>query len=67
MGRLAEFVAPMYTSATRRSFQVNRNWKMTSAAMAGTLIGSASLKNAVACPAPSMAADSNTSRGNPPM
>ena len=37
------------------------------AAMAGTLIGSARRKKAVAGPAPSIAADSKTSRGSPPM
>ena len=46
---------------------MNRNWKMASAAIAGTVIGSASRKNAVTGLAPSIAADSNTSRGSSPM
>ena len=41
--------------------------RSTSEAIAGTLIGRASRKNAVAGLAPSIAADSKTSRGRPPM
>src|SRR4051812_37795272 len=67
IGRFSGRVEPRYTNATSRSFQTNRNWKIASAAMAGTLIGSASRKNAVTELAPSMYADSKTSLGSPPM
>ena len=40
---------------------------MASDAIAGTVIGRASRKNAVTGLAPSIAADSNTSRGSSPM
>jgi hypothetical protein len=61
---LSGFDAPRNTKATSRSFQVNRNWKIARAAMAGIVMGTASRKNLVAEPAPSMSADSNTSRGS---
>src|SRR5439155_476476 len=50
--------------ATRRSFQIHRNWKMISDARAGTESGSTILKKTVRVPAPSISADSNRSAGS---
>ena len=49
---------PMKTSATSRSFQTHRNWKMANAASAGIDIGSTSLKKVWKWLAPSILADS---------
>ncbi len=54
-------------SATRKSFQVHRNWKIAKAASAGTDSGMMSRQNVWKCPAPSTFADSMTSLGSDPM
>jgi hypothetical protein len=57
----------MKTSATRKSFQVQRNWKMANAASAGTDSGMISRQKVEKWLAPSTFADSITSRGSDPM
>ncbi len=52
-------------SATSRSFQVHRNWKMASEAIAGRLSGSTRRKKMPISEAPSMRAASSSSAGNP--
>ena len=54
----------MKTSATSRSFQVQRNWKIANAAIAGIDIGTTSRQNVVKWLAPSTFADSITSFGS---
>ena len=53
----------MKTSATSRSFQTQRNWKIANDASAGTDIGRISLKNVWKWLAPSILADSITVLG----
>ena len=55
---------PRNTSATSRSFQTHRNWKIANAPSAGTDSGSTIRMNVWKCDAPSIAADSNRSRGS---
>ena len=57
-------LGPRNTSATSRSFQTHRNWKIANAPSAGTDNGRTMRMNAWKCDAPSMAADSNRSRGS---
>ena len=52
------------SSATSRSFQTQRNWKIANAAIAGTDIGTISRQNVVKWLAPSTFADSITSYGS---
>ena len=54
-------------SATRKSFQVQRNWKIAKAASAGTDSGMMSRQKVVKWLAPSTRADSMISRGRAPM
>ena len=57
-------LTPRKTSAMSRSFQTHRNWKIAKAPRAGTDSGSTILMNVWKWDAPSMAADSNRSRGS---
>jgi hypothetical protein len=50
-------------SATSRSFQTQRNWKMANEAIAGTVSGNTIRKKICPCPAPSTLAASITSLG----
>ena len=52
-------------SATRKSFQVHRNWKIASEAIAGRPSGRISRRKIVSSEAPSMRADSRMSFGMP--
>src|SRR3954467_1454459 len=54
---------PMKSSATSRSFQTHRNWKIANAASAGTLIGTIRRQKVVKWLAPSTEADSMIERG----
>ncbi len=54
---------PRNSSATSRSFQTQRNWKIANAAIAGIDIGTIRRQNVVKWLAPSTFADSITERG----
>src|SRR4051812_26255536 len=55
---------PMKTSALRRSFQTQRNWKIANEANTGVDMGRISLQNVWKWLAPSILADSMTSLGS---
>ena len=57
-------LAPIIVLAMRKSFQVQRNWKMANAASTGIDNGSTSRQKIVKWSAPSMRAASNRSFGN---
>jgi hypothetical protein len=54
---------PAKVSATSRSFQTHRNWKMPKAASAGRSRGSSTRKKIATCPAPSIRAASSSVAG----
>ena len=60
-------LVPRNTSATSRSFQTHRNWKMANEAITGTDKGSTRRVNVVKGEAPSTYADSITSPGSEDM
>ena len=53
------------TRPTSRSFQTHRNWKIASDAIAGSPIGSTTVRKTFSSDAPSMRAASSSSRGMP--
>ena len=61
---IGAFSRPVKISATRKSFQIHMNWKIASAAIAGTDSGTISRQKIVMCPAPSTRAASMMSLGS---